>query len=63
MHQVTLELLTPLRVKKYGDYQASGARLEFATLIDLLLSRIEALSLFHCGDRLGAEHGPAGGSP
>jgi hypothetical protein len=50
VHQVTLELLTPLRVKKYGDYQASGARLEFATLIDLLLGRIEALSLFHCGD-------------
>jgi hypothetical protein len=24
VHQVTLELLTPLRVKKYGDYQASG---------------------------------------
>ena len=23
VHQVTLELLTPLRVKKYGDYQAS----------------------------------------
>ena len=50
VHQVTLELLTPLRVKKYGDYQASGARLEFVTLIDLLLGRIEALSLFHCGD-------------
>ena len=50
VHQVTLELLTPLRVKKYGDYQASGARLEFAPLIDLLLGRIEALSLFHCGD-------------
>jgi CRISPR-associated endoribonuclease Cas6 len=50
VHQVTLELLTPLRVKKYGDYQASGERLEFATLIDLLLGRIEALSLFHCGD-------------
>jgi hypothetical protein len=48
--QVTLELLTPLRVKKYGDYQSSGERLEFATLIDLLLGRIEALSLFHCGD-------------
>ena len=50
VHQVTLELLTPLRVKKYGDYQASGERLEFVTLIDLLLGRIEALSLFHCGD-------------
>jgi hypothetical protein len=50
VHQVTLELLTPLRVKKYGDYQASGERLTFATLIDLLLGRLEALSLFHCGD-------------
>jgi hypothetical protein len=50
VQQVTLELLTPLRVKKYGDYQASGERLEFVTLIDLLLGRLEALSLFHCGD-------------
>jgi hypothetical protein len=50
VQQVTLELLTPLRVKKFGDYQSSGERLEFATLLDLLLGRIEALSLFHCGD-------------
>jgi CRISPR-associated endoribonuclease Cas6 len=50
VQQVTLELLTPLRVKKYGDYQSSGERLEFVTLIDLLLGRVEALSLFHCGD-------------
>jgi hypothetical protein len=50
VQQVTLEFLTPLRVKKYGDYQASGEHLEFATLIDLLLGRIEALALFHCGD-------------
>ena len=46
VHQVTLELLTPLRVKKYGDYQASGERLELATLLDLLLGRIEASPCF-----------------
>jgi len=38
-----------LRVKKYGEYQDSGATITFATLIDLLLGRLEALSLFQCG--------------
>ena len=50
MRQVTLEFLTPLRIKKYGDYQEEGKRIEFAPLIDLLLGRIEALSFFHCGE-------------
>lgn len=48
VQHITLEFLTPLRIKKYGSYQGSGARLEFATLLDLLLGRLEALSLFHC---------------
>jgi hypothetical protein len=47
--QATLEFLTPLRLKKYGGYQTGGERLEFATLLDLLLGRLEALAVFHCG--------------
>jgi hypothetical protein len=49
LSQVTLEFLTPLRIKKYGGYQEGSERIEFATLLDLLLGRIEALALFHCG--------------
>jgi hypothetical protein len=49
VHQVTLEFLTPLRIKKYGAYQEGGERIAFATLLDLLLGRLEALALFHCG--------------
>jgi hypothetical protein len=49
VEQVTLEFLTPLRIKKYGGYQAGGDRLDFAVLLDLLLGRLEALALFHCG--------------
>jgi hypothetical protein len=49
IEHVTLELLTPLRVKKYGSYQDTGERMEFVTLMDLLLGRIQALTLFHCG--------------
>ena len=48
--QVTLEFLTPLRIKKYGAYQERGERIAFATLLDLLLGRLEALALFHCGE-------------
>jgi hypothetical protein len=49
IQQVCLQLLTPWRVKKYGGYQDSGERITFATLLDFLLGRLEALSLFHCG--------------
>jgi hypothetical protein len=49
LSQVTLEFLTPLRMKKYGSYDQEEADIEFAPLIDLLLGRIEALSFFHCG--------------
>jgi hypothetical protein len=49
VEQVTLEFITPLRIKKYGGYQEDGDRLDFATLLDLLLGRLEALALFHCG--------------
>lgn len=50
VRQVTLEFLTPLRVKKYGGYQEEGGKIEFALLMDLLLGRMEALSFFHCGE-------------
>ena len=55
--RVTLEFLTPLRVKKYGGYQESGERMTFATLMDLLLGRIEALSFFHCGGEWAPHEG------
>ena len=48
VRQVTMEFLAPLRIKKYGAYQEAGERIEFATLLDLLLGRLEALALFHC---------------
>lgn len=47
---VTLEFLTPLRVKKYGTYEQAKEDIDFAPLIDLLLGRIESLTFFHCGD-------------
>jgi hypothetical protein len=50
VRQITLEFLTPLRIKKYGAYQEAGERITFATLLDLLLGRLEALALFHCGE-------------
>lgn len=50
VRQITLEFLTPLRIKKYSAYQEAGERIAFATLLDLLLGRIEALALFHCGE-------------
>ena len=46
---VTLEFLTPLRIKKYGSYEQEKEDIEFAPLMDLLLGRIESLSFFHCG--------------
>jgi hypothetical protein len=49
VEQVSLELQTPLRVKKYGAYQEAGGRITFRTVIDLLLGRLEALTVFHCG--------------
>ncbi len=49
LSQVTLEFLTPLRMKKYGSYDQEETDIEFAPLMDLLLGRIEALSFFHCG--------------
>jgi hypothetical protein len=45
---ITLEFLTPLRLKKYGGYQNNADRIAFATLVDLLLGRLEALGVFHC---------------
>jgi hypothetical protein len=47
--QVTLKFLTPLRMKKYGAYQEAGERIPVRTVIDLLLGRLEALAMFHCG--------------
>jgi hypothetical protein len=49
VERLTLEFLTPLRVKKYGAYQEAGERITFSTIIDLLLGRLEALAMFHCG--------------
>jgi hypothetical protein len=49
VEELRLEFLTPLRVKKYGTYQEAGERLTFSTVIDLLLGRLEALAVFHCG--------------
>jgi hypothetical protein len=47
---LAMEFLTPLRIKKFGDYQARGERFTFATLLDLLLGRLEALAFFHCDE-------------
>lgn len=47
--QTTLTCLTPLRIKKYGTYQEAGERMTFRTVMDLLLGRLEALAMFHCG--------------
>jgi hypothetical protein len=48
VRQVCLEFVTPLRVKKYGGYQETGERITFATFMDLLLGRLEALTFLHC---------------
>jgi hypothetical protein len=47
--QVSLQWLTPLRVKKYGGYQETGEKITFVTFIDLLLGRLESLDFLHCG--------------
>ena len=47
VQQVTLEFLTPLRIKKYGTYQAGGERIEFMTLMDLLILYV----VQYCGKR------------
>lgn len=39
----------PFARQEIWGYQDSGEKITFATLIDLLLGRLEALSLFHCG--------------
>jgi CRISPR-associated endoribonuclease Cas6 len=57
IRQVCLQLLTPLRVKKYDGYQDSGERITFATLIDFLLGCLEVLSLFHCGGGWAPDRG------
>lgn len=49
VQQVTLEFLTPLRLKKFGGYHVDKEQIEFPVFMDLLLGRIEALSFFHCG--------------
>jgi hypothetical protein len=46
--EVTLDFLTPLRMKKFGEYQSDGHRLGFPGLFGLLLRRIEALTAAHC---------------
>jgi CRISPR-associated endoribonuclease Cas6 len=51
VHRLSLEFLTPLRVKKFGDYQETGERMTFATLLDLLIRRLAVLAYIHC------EHG------
>ncbi len=48
MESITLDFLTPLRIKKYGGYQDNADRIAFATLVELLLGRLEALGVFHC---------------
>jgi len=50
---LTLEFLTPLRIKKYGGYGQAEEQLDFSQLVDLLLGRIEALAFFHCGEPWG----------
>jgi hypothetical protein len=47
--ELSLEFITPLRIKKYGAIQENARRIDFSVLIDLLLRRLQALSLFHCG--------------
>jgi hypothetical protein len=46
VRRLALEFFTPLRVKKFGDYQATGSRLTFASLVDLMVGRLAALA--HC---------------
>jgi hypothetical protein len=46
--ELILEFLTPLRIKKYGAIQEDANRINFGLLIDLLLRRLDSLSLFHC---------------
>ena len=54
---ITLEFLTPLRLKKYGGYQDKADRITFTTLVELLLGRLEALGVFHCGAAWGEHTG------
>lgn len=47
--RITLDFLTPLRLKKYGGYLESGERVDFRLIIESLLQRLGAISFFHCG--------------
>jgi len=45
--ELTLEFLTPLRIKKYGKIQKDESRINFYLFMNLLLGRLDSLSLFH----------------
>lgn len=47
--ELSLEFITPLRIKKYGAIQEDTSRVNFRVLMDLLWRRLSSLSLFHCG--------------
>ena len=49
IRKMTLQFMTPLRMKTHGGYQEEGEQIDFAAVFNLLLGRIEALSFFHCG--------------
>jgi hypothetical protein len=51
VRQVTLDFVTPLRVKKFGGYLNDASRLDFAGLFGLLVHRIEALTAVHCAGK------------
>lgn len=48
-HQITLNFLTPTKLKQQGEWVQEAP--PFAVLIRTLLSRISSLSYFHCGER------------
>jgi hypothetical protein len=49
LQKITLEFVTPLRMKRYGTYLEDAERIHFFSILELLLGRIETLSVFHCG--------------
>ncbi len=48
LQRVTLEFLTPLRMKRHGTYQLDDERIDFLSIMELLIGRVETLSVFHC---------------
>ena len=48
LRKVTLEFVTPFRMKRYGTYVEDAERIHFVSILEILLGRIETLSVFHC---------------